>query len=111
MSKLQVEKFAAETLPQLARHYRREALNELESRSEWLKIFNSRQPDFEDARNRFFGNGSDFVHDLENHVELTSLARANEALTKQFNSIYCLFLAEVHKSAVGSQSFLPFSER
>lgn len=104
MSELQVQEFAVETLPLLARHYRREALNELENRSEWLKAFTSRQPDFEDARNQFFRDGSGCVHDLENHIELTRLARANEALTRLFGSVYSLFLSEVHTSVFS----LPF---
>ena len=97
-SELQVQAFAVETVPLLARHYRREALNELESRSEWLKGFTSRQPDFEDARSRFFGNGSGCMHDLESHIELTRLARANEALTRHFGSVYSLVLAGLHTS-------------
>lgn len=55
MSVLQVGEFASKILPLLARHYRREALDELESRSEWLKASSSTQPDLEDAGNRFLG--------------------------------------------------------
>ena len=97
-----VQTFVLETLPLLARHYRREALNDIESRSEWLKTFTSREPDFDAARNRFFKDGSGCTLDLENHIELTRLARANEALTRFHGSFYSLFLAEVHRSVFGS---------
>lgn len=91
-----VREFVEEKLPLLARHYHRDALNELESRSKWLKAFTSRQSDFEDARNHFFKDGSGCVYDLENHIELTRLARANEALTRLLGSVYSLILAKVH---------------
>lgn len=107
MSEAQVREFAEEILPLLALHYRREALNKLESRSEWLKAFTSRQPDLEDARNQFFRDGSGCVHDLENHIELTRLARANEALTKSFSSFYSIFLAYVHSDVF----FLPVTSK
>lgn len=40
------------------------------------------------------------MHNLENHIELTRLARANEGLTWRFGTIYSLFLAEVDISVL-----------
>ncbi|KAL9037364.1 MAG: hypothetical protein Q9214_005736 [Letrouitia sp. 1 TL-2023] len=105
-----MREFVEETLPLLALHCCREALDELESRSEWLKAFTSKQPDFEDARNRFFIYGSGYMQDLENHIELTRLARANEALTRIFGSVYSLFLAEVQTSFHTPSSTLSYEE-
>ena len=104
LSSPDAESFAVRKLPLLARHYRREALNEIKIRVEWLKVFTSAQPNFEEARNQFFKNGSGCVRDLESHIELTRLARANEWLTRLFGSFYSLFLAEIHANV----NSLPF---
>jgi hypothetical protein len=50
--------FATQTLPQLAIHYRREALKELEEKCPWPKPFTSAQPDWNEARDDFFADGS-----------------------------------------------------
>ena len=95
-AELQVEKFVSHFLPSLARHYRGEALNELESSSGWLRVFSLRQANFDDAVEHFFRDGSSCAHTLKNHIDLTRLARTNEAPTRRYGSVYSLFLAKLY---------------
>lgn len=89
--------FQAEILPQLASHYRREALKELEEKCPWLKPFRSVQPALNDARDHFFRDGSDCINNIEKHTELVWLAAVNDALTADWGLRYTVFLAEFYK--------------
>lgn len=89
--------FQAEMLPQLASHYRREALKELEEKCPWLKPFRSAQPALNDARDHFFRDGSDCINNIEKHTELVWLAAVNDALTAKLGLPYTVFLAEFYK--------------
>ncbi|EON69659.1 hypothetical protein W97_08940 [Coniosporium apollinis CBS 100218] len=90
-------RFLTELLPELALHYRREALKEPEEKCPWLKPFRSAQPDLNEARDHFFKDGSDCINDLEKHTELVRLAAANEELTDEFGLLYIIFMAELYK--------------
>ena len=90
-------KFQAEVLPQLASHYRREALKELEEKCPWLKPFRSAQPALNDARDHFFRDGSDCINNIEKHMGLVWLAAVNDALTADWGLRYTVFLAEFYK--------------
>jgi len=92
------ERFACQTLPQLALHYRRETLKELEGKSPWLKAFTSAQPDWTEARDHFFKDGSGCINDLEKHIELVRLAISNEELTTTGSRkvLYPIFMAQLH---------------
>ena len=95
-------KFASEILPQLALHYRREALYELEGKCPWLKVFKSVEPDFNEARKHFFSDGSACMLNLEKYIELMRLATANEDLTYSFGVLYIIFMAKLHAVAGGT---------
>ena len=96
------EEFAIEILPQHALHYRREALYELEGKCPWLKVFTSVEPDFNEARDKFFSDGSSCMLNLEKHIELMQLAIANEKLTYKFGVLYIIFMAKLYPVAGGT---------
>ena len=89
--------FVTEMLPQLAYHYRRKALKDLEEKCPWLKPFRSAQPILNDARDHFFKDGSDCINKIEKHTELVWLAAVNDALTAWLGLRYTIFLAEFYK--------------
>jgi hypothetical protein len=84
-----------ETLPQLARHYHREALKELEDSCPWLKLMTSMQPDLSQVRDLFFKDGSTLIIALENHAQLVHLAAINEALTVSLGTRYIAVIAPI----------------
>ena len=88
--------FLTQTLPQLAFHYRRKALEELEQKSSWLQTLATAKPDWISAKDDFFKDGTRYIHDLEEHVELIRLANVNEQLTRKFRDLYIIFMAELN---------------
>ena len=93
--------FNTRILPQLAFHYRRQALNDLEGKRPWLKAFSSTQPDFSEARDSFFTDGSACILILQDHMKLMWLAIVNEELTCSFGMDYITFIANLDTAILG----------
>lgn len=92
---MDLKSFEIQILPQLVFHYCREALKDLEGKCQWLKTFTSTQPDWNEARDHFFRDGSGCIHDLEKYIELVRIERANKELTRILGVEYILFMAEL----------------
>ena len=85
--------FAATKLPELAAQYGREALSRCEE-VHWLRAFTSNRPDLEEARTRFFEDGSASIKALEEYQNVMLLSKVNTTLTIHFGAIYVSFIIE-----------------
>jgi hypothetical protein len=94
---IQDNDFRREILPELATHYRREALSEHESTHVWIKEFSSASPDFKRAREQYFENGSACITALERYTKLARLSVANEVITQSLGPLYVSFIAALYK--------------
>ena len=104
---IEYKNFLSYILPQLPLHYRREALENLEQKSPWLKTLASAEPDLISAKDEFFKDGTQCIHDLEEHITLFRLAVANERLTKSYSNLYITFMAEISATKPGPTRMFP----
>lgn len=76
--------FIRTTLPQLVKHYRRDALSELQSQHDWIHSFESisQEPEFSGPRTEFFRHGSGCINTLDRYSELLRIGLANDFFTK-----------------------------
>jgi len=102
--KIDSETFATQTLPQLALHYHREALKELEGKCLWLQTLTSPDPDWTTARDHFLTDGSGCINDLEKHIKLVRLAIANKALTQRHGLLFPIFMAQLYATIIRRSS-------
>jgi len=96
------ELFNIMTLPLLAKHYKRDALLELQKQHTWLDIFESskQEPDLDGPggpREKFFIQGSDCINILDRFGQLKRIAVANDFLTASIDN-YIWFVYELYKS-------------
>lgn len=93
--------FTSKTLPLLVKHYKREALSELQKQHHWIRIFesSSQEADFSGPRNEFFRHGSDCINTLDQYSELLRIGVGNDLLTKSgVISRYAWFIYELSKT-------------
>jgi hypothetical protein len=91
------ETFKLRIFPELAFHYRCEALRELEGKFPWLKSFRFAEPDLNKARDHFFKDRTDCINNLERHINLARLAAVNERMVRSNGVVSTIMMAEFYE--------------